>query len=428
MELTERQRAIVAFIRTSPARPEAWDLPWDNELCDKMENGGPPLKVTGEHWEEPAASALRREARNRDLHHPTWLTAAEITERHGMITSRTTPAEVVVRGRPTLLYSVDEIAGLPEKLRRRYWEIHPVNSGQRDPGFERFLSTLDVDIRHLVEKPEEGGRLAYLYEDNAIRTPPFEMFYTAADYYFSLAHELIHWAEYVTEGVRPGPDDPDPVRARRELVAEFGAVFVCDEMGMQAEPGALRASPIDYIEDWRRVGMLNEREVLDAAQTAATRATWVCRIAPGWRSTTRGPGRPAPEGDQSSRTIRRPDDTKRPEPHLATLKAAANARRFVIAAEALGKMDPAADPAAWARRATNLLESARQIDLTIPAVEAAIEAAVALATPLDATPVTAATWLKDFQERTMRIRAMRDLTRSAGKTAETKTIRRSIKP
>ena len=91
-------------------------------------------------------------------------------------------------------------------------------------------------------------------------------------------------------------------------------------------------------------------------------------------------------------------------------------------------MDPAADPAAWEHRATRLLESARQIDLAIPAVEAAIEAAVALETPLDATPLAAATWLKDFQERTMRIRAMRDLTRSAGQTAETTTIKRSIRP
>ena len=91
---------------------------------------------------------------------------------------------------------------------------------------------------------------------------------------------------------------------------------------------------------------------------------------------------------------------------------------------ALGKMDPGKDPDAWKRQATRLIESARQIDLTIPAVVAAIEAAVAL----DTTPVTAATWLKAFQERTMHIRTMRELTRSASKRAESTSPTRSITP
>lgn len=385
-----------------------------------MMDGGPPLKMTKEHWEPRVARVLRLEARGRSLQHPTWLTVAEITERHGAIAPGTPPATAVVRGRPTPLYNVARIEGLPDELMRRYWEIHPLHSDPRNPDFERLLSTLDVEIRHRVDKPEKGERLAYLTAERANLTPPFELYYTAVDYYLSLAHELVHWAEDVTAGVRPRRDDPEPVKARRELVAEFGAVFVCDELGLQADPGVLYASPIDYIDGWRKAGMLDDREVLDAAQTAAARAAWVCRIAPGWRSTTRRPDRPAPEGEHSSRTIR--------QPRSAILKAAAEARRFVVSAEALGKMDPAADPAAWEHRAAHLLESARQIDLAIPAVEAAIEAAVALATPLDTTPPSAATWLKDFQERTMRVRAMRDLTRSADQAAETATIKRSIRP
>ena len=80
------------------------------------------------------------------------------------------------------------------------------------------------------------------------------------------------------------------------------------------------------------------------------------------------------------------------------------------------------------RQTAQDLEITGQIDLTILSVEAAIEAALALVTPLDTTPVTTATWLKDFRERTMRIRAMRELTRSTSKTAETTTPIRSITP
>lgn len=97
--------------------------------------------------------------------------------------------------------------------------------------------------------------------------------------------------------------------------------------------------------------------------------------------------------------------------------------------------DTTTDPAspAWpAQRLApgrwTLLKITGEIDLAIPVVEAAIEAAVALGTSLGATPVSAGTWLGDFKERTMRIRAMRNLTRSVNKKAETATPTRSIRP
>ena len=420
MALTGRQRAIAAFILADadPRRP--WPLPWADDLCDEMKDGGRPLKVTGERWEEPGSSVLRSVAASRNAPHPTWLTAAEITDRGGTIVPGTTPTEVVVRGRPTLLYNVGQVEGLPEKLWRRYWEIRPVNPDPRNPAIESFVSTLDVTIRHSVDKPVEGGRAAYLPGERAIRMPPFEMFFTAPDYYLALTHELIHWAEDITSLVTPAATRDVALRGWRELVAEFGAVFVCEELGVKGEPDA---SPIDYIAYWRNVGKLNDAEVLDAAESAATLTRWLCQIAPGWRTNAGEPKWPAPQGDQRTRNTNRMAPA---EPRLAALKAAAQARALVVSAEALGKMDPGTDPDAWERQATRLLESARQTDLTIPAVEAAIEATVAVATPLDTTPVTAATWLKAFQERTMRIRAMRELTRRASTRTATTSPGRSI--
>ena len=424
MALTGRQRAIVAFVLARADASRDWPLPWDNSRCNAMKDGGPPLKVTGEHWEEPGFLVFRREARSRNVQHPTWLTVAEITERGGTIAPGTTPAEVVVLGRPMSLYNVGQVEGLPEELSRRYWEIHPVNPGHRDPAFERFVSALDVAIRHSVDKPEQGERAAYLPGDRAIRIPPFEMFFTAPDYYLTLTHELIHWAEDSTSVVGPSATRDDAIRGWRELVAEFGAVFACEELDLQGVPVA---SPIDYIDYWRNEGRLNDAEVLDAAEAAATLASWLCQIAPGWRTTTTEPRWPAPQGDQRTRITSHTQHFLA-EPRTATLEAAAHARTLVVSATALGKMDPGKDPDAGERQATRLIERARQIDLTIPAVVAAIEAAVALTTPLDASPVTAATWLKAFRERTMRIRTMRELTRSASKRAETTSPTRSITP
>ena len=276
-------------------------------------------------------------------------------------------------------------------------------------------SKLDVDIRLTLEELEQGSRVAYQPNARVILMPPFELFFSAADYYLSLAHELIHWADDSTALVGSGPARATALRGWRELVAEFGAVFVCDKMGVEGIPNGL---PTVFVTLWRDEARLSDTEVLEAAETAGNLTTWLCELAPGWR---------APRGDRKSCITREPADTTAGERHAA-LVADVRARAFVISAEALGKMDPGEDPDAWEREAARLLEMAGQIDLTIPDDDAAIEAAVDISTPLDATPVAAATWLKAFQERTMRIRAMRDLTRSAGKTAETKTIRRSIKP
>ena len=193
-------------------------------------------------------------------------------------------------------------------------------------------------------------------------------------------------------------------------MAEFGAAFVCDKMGVEGIPNGL---PTVFVTLWRDEARLRDKEVLEAAETAGNLTTWLCKLAPGWRASDGERGWRAPRGDRKSRITREPADTTAGERHAA-LVADVRARAFVISAEALGKMDPGEDPDAWEREAARLLEMAGQIDLTIPDDEAAFEAAVAHETPSGATPVTAANWLRSFQERTMHMRAMLQPTRTAG--------------
>ncbi|MDE0044838.1 MAG: zincin-like metallopeptidase domain-containing protein [bacterium] len=311
--------------------------------------------------------------------------------------------------------------GLPEEMSSRYWEIDPANPDPRNPDFEHFVSTLDVVIRHSVVKAAEGERASYLPDARTIRLPPFELFFSAADYYLTLAHELIHWADDSTGLAGVGPVRATAVRGWRELVAEFGAVFVCDEMGVAGNP---RGSPLTYVALWRDEGRLSDTEVHDAAETAADLTTWLYRLAPGWRVSDGERGWRPQQGDRRSCITRDPADIA-PGEQCAALVADVRARAFVMRAEALGKMDPEADPDAWEREASRLLEMAGQIDLTIPADEAAFEAAVAHETPAAATRVTAATWLRDFQERTAHIRATQQTTRSAGTRSENDSPTRS---
>ncbi len=424
MALTEEQRRLVDFILEQTKAALVWKKTWDDELCDEMKHGGPPLSVEGERLAGPGAALLRQAARRMNLQRPTWLTAAEIAERHGTMAPAATPVEVLVHGRSTALYNVSQVNGLEDQLLRRYWEIHPRHRDPRTPDFDRFASTLDVTIRHLVDKPPgRRSRAAYLPGQRAIRMPPFEMFFSATNYYLTLAHELVHWADHSTDLVKARPTRVDQHRAWGELVAEFGAVFVCAERQLE---GKAVTSPIDYIGHWRHRGQLNETQAMEAAEAAADLAVWVCRIAPSWRASAREPRWQAPPGDQRFRAVDQPAPPTRQR--TATLAAAARARALVASAHAFGRTNPQGDPDAWDRDAARLLALAAAVDLANPAVEAAIEAAVALATPLDEAPVTAASWLRDFQERTMRRRAMLQLTRTAGERAATTMSIRSRTP
>ncbi|MDD9996666.1 MAG: zincin-like metallopeptidase domain-containing protein [Rhodospirillaceae bacterium] len=312
--------------------------------------------------------------------------------------------------------------GLPEEFARQYWARGPANHDHRNPVFEHYVSTLDVVIRDSIFRAIEGERSSYLPDPRTIRLPPFELFFSAVDYYLTLAHELIHWADDSTTLVAPGITDPGALRVWRELMAEFGAAFVCAEMGVEGVPVA---SPNGYVGLWRKEAELSDTEVNDAAEAAAALTNWLIQIAPGWRASVGESGWHAPQGDQGSRITRQPADMEHVDPRTATYAATARASTLIVFAEMLEKMDHEKEPDAWERQATRFLDMAGKIDLTDPAVEAAIEAAVTPATPSDATPATGAAWLKNFQERTHRMLDMRQSPQGASKEADNHSTSRS---
>ena len=314
--------------------------------------------------------------------------------------------------------------GLPEEFARQYWARGPANHDHRNSVFEHYVSTLDVIIRDSIFRAIEGKRSSYLPDPRTIRLPPFELFFSAADYYLTLAHELIHWADDSTTLVVPGITDSGALRVWRELMAEFGAAFVCAEMGVEGVPVV---SPNNYVGLWRKEAKLSDMDVTDAAEAAATLTEWLIQIAPGWRASDGEPGWHAPQGDQGSGITRQPADTEHVAPHIATHAATARAGTLVVFAEVLGKMDPEKDPDAWERQVSCFLEMAGKIDFTLPAVEAAIEVAVADATPFDTLPVTGAGWLRDFQERTQRMLDMRQSPQSASERTDNDSPARSTR-
>ena len=407
MALTEQQRALVTAILERDDTVPDWDWPWDVDSARDLTYGGYPLKVTGERWERPAAHNLRGWASNQRFECPTWLTADEVASLGGNTIPDALSVEVESQGRVTRACNVAEIRGLPEGLYRPFWEIHPVNPDQRHPGFERYVRSLDIEIAHRVNR--EDGRTTAEYRDtpSLIIMPPFELFFSAHDYYRTLSHELIHWAAANTNLVETILFSETADYARHELVSEFGTAFLIAEQGLSDVP---HRRNVAYVRHWRNKGALSDAEVTHAAEDAARVAAWLCHEAPAWR---------VPRGEYHRQT---PTDNQRPRHSpsrrhhrtgVSHLEAAAAARRFVADALALERSLSGRDREAWDRAAARLLETAATIDLEIPAVATAIEAAVAIETPADTPPPSAAAWLDAFRERTTRVRTMRAMTKNA---------------
>ncbi len=111
--------------------------------------------------------------------------------------------------------------------------------------------------------------------------PLFEMFFSAADYYHTLAHELVHWAIANTDLVETILDSEAADYARNELVAEFAAMFLLAEQGFSGLP---RPRTVAYVRKWCDKGSLTDAEAMEAAGDAGRVTAWLCHEAPAWRA------------------------------------------------------------------------------------------------------------------------------------------------
>ena len=417
MALTDQQRPLLAAILEGGDPLARWSEPWDVDRGDDLMQGGYPLKVTGERWDRRNADRLRIKAENVGIEIPTWLTADEIAALGTRPGPWSRQVEIETFSGKVLVYNAGDIRGLPARLYGTFWEIHPVNSDARHPGFDRFAASLDVEIRHVVVRATGRTFAEYDPITNVIHLPPFEMFYSAHDYYLSLAHELVHWAEANTDLVESILPDPAADHARHELVSEFGATFLVAEKGVADMPHPRSAA---YVRTWRDKGSLSNAEVIHAAEDAARVIAWLSHEAPACRIIA-GAAHPPPSESgrhpHHSRSTPRPYRASSPE----ALAEAASARRFVADALELESSIGGKDRDAWDRKAAHLLEQARHIDLDRPRVVAAIEAAVALETPLGVSPPSATAWLEDIRARMTRVLDMRRLTKDAQEETDVST-------
>jgi antirestriction protein ArdC len=141
---------------------------------------------------------------------------------------------------------------------------------------EAFIAATHAEIRH-------GGDMAcYNYVNDIIEVPHPEQFFgtntrSATEAYYSVVlHELTHWSgagHRLARNLRTRfGDDAD---AMEELVAEFGAAFLCADLRISNEPRHDHAS---YVASWLRVLTKDRTALFTAASKASVAATYLANF------------------------------------------------------------------------------------------------------------------------------------------------------
>ena len=409
-EVTETIRAQLQ----NGIRP--WMRPWEGGSEGAHQGAGLPLRDTGDHYNGINVLVLWSAAAAAGYTRPTWMTFNQ-AKRHGGRVRKGEKGQQVVYGdrvqkverdpetgdeqrrgygflKTFTVFNVEQIDGLDERWHRTYAEIHPVNRDERREGLDGFFRALGIDIRH------GGDEAYYVLADDYIQMPRYEFFHDSEAYYTTLAHESIHWTRHASRLDRKFRGSYQVPYAKEELVAEIGSAFLSAELGIAP---AVREDHADYIGAWLRVLEDDSKAIFRAASHASKAVAWLrdraramtenlqSGIDAGDESVAAGqPGLPFDEGAMPVWPVRGvgPDAVQgelfRRTPDAL---AAQTARRFVAEAEACRKTGDADAAAA-------LLDASRHIDVDVPDVANAIQAAAFIH---GAGGGDAADWLAGFR-------------------------------
>ena len=151
---------------------------------------------------------------------------------------------------------------------------------------ERFVAATAAVIRY-------GGDDACYTDDDIIQMPKREQFdgsdtSTATEaYWATLLHELVHWTGAKSRCKRRfGRRFGDDAYAMEELVAEFGAAFLCADLGVTLESCLDHAQSIAgpcldharYIADWLKVLRKDGEAIFTAASRAQQAVDFLNRL------------------------------------------------------------------------------------------------------------------------------------------------------
>lgn len=204
------------------------------------------------------------------------------TDDGDLITEKVKPFSVI----RSIVFNAAQCEGLPELD-----AVKPVQEWNPIERAEIIMKASGVEIRH-----NQGDRAFYTPVGNYIDLPPRGAFKTAADYYATALHELVHATGHRT---RVGRDLSHsfgtPGYALEELRAEIGCLMLCAKIGIN--PPEQDAQHKAYIKSWLAALKNDPKEIFRAANDAEKALNWILERESEYTPTTAAaptPVQPAP--------------------------------------------------------------------------------------------------------------------------------------
>lgn len=165
------------------------------------------------------------------------------------------------------VFNADQCEGLEGKI--------PETVPNRD---HNPVAAAEAIVESYEDRPEiVEGRPAYMPQVDKISMPKASRFSSAEHYYKTLFHELIHSTGAESRLGRPGIVDFDAFGSHQysqeELVAEFGAAFLCAVAGIDNSDTDEQAAA--YLKHWIEVIQADPKLVVKAAGLAQRAADYI---------------------------------------------------------------------------------------------------------------------------------------------------------
>ena len=151
-----------------------------------------------------------------------------------------------------------------------------LNGGEYVPTEKERLDKAEKLILATNAKIIYGGdRAFYSPSTDSITLPSFEDFKTVHGYYGTAIHELVHWTSHHSRCSRTVSGNfGSSEYAFEELVAEVGAAFVLNGLGLEAE----LENHASYVSSWSKVLKSDNRAFFNAASLAGKAADYLTAL------------------------------------------------------------------------------------------------------------------------------------------------------
>jgi antirestriction protein ArdC len=165
--------------------------------------------------------------------------------------------------RAYVVFHASQVENAPE------WDQPIVNEDIDTEVGRAWFRTLGADWR------EAPGDMAFYHpSQDYISTPLDTQFETAAGWFATVAHEHTHWTGHADRTGRSGEKRVEgrSAYAYEELVAELGAVFLCNQHGIAADP---RPDHAKYLTSWIKALNDDRTFLWSAASKAGQAVKWM---------------------------------------------------------------------------------------------------------------------------------------------------------